>query len=395
MSKLYAQHGPAKGQKITNALEENRIYGVIFSPREEHIHSLFKYIDNTDKLDKSNCFYDPQFYYSMYNENLLKKLENVELFPKNVERKDWRRKSERLLNYFDKHVEVSSLISNSIIVPGFHIDKLDWKFDYSVDIYSYFYKKYNNRELYLSLLLSANIFFSKKEVDEILDEVINSIPVEERYGIYLTICYDENKSSNYEDIDSEVLANILYFIHALKKENFKIIVGYTFLNSLLFSMLDCEIIASGWFNTLRKFSKDRFDIVDSFGRRKKRYTSIPLVTNITLDLLNEIELETLETCLAGTTYDNILMNDLDSLSFSDLEQQYWEAISKEINNINNVTDKISYVENLLENALLIYDRILFENKEKKEFCSKIKKISSHLETWIIAIGLFKRKIAIY
>ena len=27
------------------------------------------------------------------------------------------------------------------------------------------------------------------------------------------------------------------------------------MNSILFSVLDCEFVASGWFNTLRKFQK--------------------------------------------------------------------------------------------------------------------------------------------
>lgn len=62
----------------------------------------------------------------------------------------------------------------------------------------------------------------------------------------------------------------MYFIYTLKKENIKIIVGYTFLNSILYAMSDCEAIASGWFNKLRKFDQNRFENVETYGKRKKK-----------------------------------------------------------------------------------------------------------------------------
>src|SRR5699024_8846712 len=96
--------------------------------------------------------------------------------------------------------------------------------------------------------------------------------------IYFTLCHDKNIDNNYEDMDANCLANVLYMVHHLQKAGFQFIIGYSFMNSILYYMLGCDFFASGWFNTLRKFKKNRFEMTDSFGRRKKRYTSIPLLT---------------------------------------------------------------------------------------------------------------------
>ncbi|NRY60866.1 hypothetical protein [Clostridium beijerinckii] len=394
MTKLFAQHGAAKGKKIDNAFDNDRIQGVIMSPREEGIDTMISYFNNNNLLNKDNCLYDPQFYYSTYNTSLLKKLEELECYPQNVERKDWRKKAERLLNYFDSHVKQSEKFSNSIIVPGFHIDKLDWKLDYSLDIYSYFYEKYENKNQYLSLLISFSLFHSSSDVDEMIEEVIDSIPKEERNGIYLTICYESTSNNNYEDVDPENLANVLYFVHSLKKEGFRIIVGYTFINSLLFAMLECDIVSSGWFNTLRKFNKDRFEESDTFGRRKKRYTSIPLLTNITFDIINNFDNDLFIKCLSGTSFDEAVADDLESVSFVDLEQQYWEAINNCIRDINESNEKIEYTIELIKDAKELYSDILARNSSAVELCSRIKKASSHLDVWITAILLFKRRASI-
>ncbi|OOM81224.1 hypothetical protein [Clostridium sp. BL-8] len=395
MTKLFAQHGAAKGKKIDNAFDNDRIEGVILSPREECIDTMISYINNNKLLNKDNCLYDPQFYYSTYNNtSLLKKLEELEHYPQKVERKDWRKKSERLLTYFDSHVKQSEMFSDAIIVPGFHIEKLDWKFDYSLDIYSYFYENYENKNQYLSLLISFSLFHSNSDVDEMIEEIVDNIQPEERNGIYLTVCYESTSNNNYEEVDPENLANVLYFVHSLKKEGFRIIVGYTFINSLLFTMLDCDIVSSGWFNTLRKFNKGRFEESDTFGRRKKRYTSIPLLTNITFDIINNFDEDLLIKCLSGTSFDQAVVDDLESLSFVDLEQQYWEAINNCVKDINKSNQKIQYTIKLIENAKKLYSDILIRNASSVELCYRIKKASSHLDVWITAIVLFKRRASI-
>ncbi|HDI0349895.1 TPA: hypothetical protein PJ431_002926, partial [Listeria innocua] len=178
---------------------------------------------------------------------------------------------------------------------------------------------------------------------------------------------------------------------------FKIIVGYTFINSILFSVLECEFVASGWFNTLRKFQRNRFDLSDSFGRRKKRYTSIPLLSYIMFDDLRrmlETEVINYEDVLSGSKYDDMFQQDPESLSFVDLEHQYWESISKILRRMEkagNISDRINLMRDLIKSAIELYKKVIdvLEQNGEKEAATRIKSTSKHLVTWLDAIDVFK------
>ena len=286
MTKLVVQHGPAKGQKINDSIDAHNVNGVIFSQNDEYFDSIYEYVVKNQGLSDVNCFLDPQFYYSTFDSSILKKLNDIESYPSNVTRRDWRKRNDTILAYLDYHAEKTKYISNTLITPGFYVDNIDWHFDYSVEIYNYCIEKYDFDHYALSLMIQNTFFSNKKNVEELVEELDDMC--KKRDYIYLTICYDVTAESNYEEIDPNCLANLLYSIYQLRRMGFKIIMGYSFMNSILFSMLGCEYVASGWFNTLRKFQKNKFELVDTFGRRKKRYTSIPLLSYLMLDDLNSM-----------------------------------------------------------------------------------------------------------
>ncbi|MCF2669433.1 hypothetical protein [Faecalicatena contorta] len=66
MTKLLAQHGTAKGKKMDNAITNQYLSGVIFSPREENLESIKKYYNNSSFLSPETTFLDPQLYYSTF-----------------------------------------------------------------------------------------------------------------------------------------------------------------------------------------------------------------------------------------------------------------------------------------------------------------------------------------
>lgn len=396
MTKILAQHGAAKGRKIDAAISDQYLSGVIFSPREESFVSINKYYNANDLLIPKTTFLDPQLYYSTFEGKIFKHLEDDICYPSKVTRRDWRKRTPELLKYLDKHAENSRLISNALITPGFFIQNLDWHFDYSIDIYDYCHENYDFDKYYLSLLISNNFFHSKSDVDEMIEDIIDN--VEDREGIYFSICYDKTDEKDYEFIDAQNLANILYFVFSLKSAGFDIIIGYTFLNSILFAMLDCEYIASGWFNNTRKFTKDRFEEIDSMGRRKKRYTSIPLFTYITFDNLNIIEESiNIEEILSGCDIDEFILYDRDAISFVDLEQQYWQALSIFVDRLNqypSLNEKTEFMISELNRSKKLYDRILETLSNDKEAYNRIKTNSKHLDSWIMGIETFKKRISL-
>lgn len=374
MTKLLAQHGTAKGKKIDFALSSHYISGAIFSPREESFTSIQKYCSDSTLLTNDTCYLDPQLYYSTFDGKIFKHLEDDICYPEKITRRDWRKKTPELMNYIEKHATNSASISDILITPGFFIQTLDWHFDYSLDIYNHCCENYSFRKYYLSLLISNNFFHSKSDVDEMLEDILDNIDYKE--GIYLTICYDKTDEKDYEYIDPQNLTNILYFIHSLNTAGFDIMVGYSFMNSVLFAMLNCEAVATGWFNNIRKFNRDRFEESETMGRRKKRYTSLPLFTYITFDNLNNASQSiALDDLLSGCIIDEYMSNSQDSISFVDLEQQYWQALSiiiEQINHYNSLSDRINHVLSELTNAKKLYASILNTLTDNKEAFNRIK-----------------------
>lgn len=395
MTNLLIQHGPAKGQKIDKAFENNIVEGTVFSPREETMESIKQYCDNLVYLNKDNTFIDPQFYYSTFDVELLKLLREQFEYPTKVTRKDWRKRNERLLKYFDNYSSKVEEVSNNIITPGFCIDSIDWKFDYSIDFYNYFKEKYKFEHYYMSLMIASEIFHSKNDVEDILEDIKDN--VDEKDGIYLIIKYPSTQIKNYESMDPEALSNILYFVYSLKMSGFKVIIGYTFLNSILFSMIDCDAVSTGWFNNLRKFEQSKFESVDSFGIRKKRYVSIPTLTNMTLELINECKEMDITKLYSNTRWDSIAIEDQDNVSFVDLEQQYWEALHNivtEINQKETILEKVKYMKQCIEKSRNIYDEMLNSTENKREVQNRIKLEFKHIDDWQFAIKLFEKKVAL-
>ncbi len=396
MTKLLIQHGPAKGQKIQVALENKNSEGVIFAPREETIEAITSYCNSIPNLNKDNTYIDPQFYYSTYNKELAKLLDSQFNYPIEISRRDCRKNKEMIYEYFDKYVDAIKPITNNVITPGFSIEAIDWKFDYSIDFYDDFKKRYDFKKYYLSLMLSAKIFHSKNDTEDILEDLKENI--DQNDGIYLIINHIPSQDNNYDSLDPETLSNILYFIYTLKQENIDIIVGYTFLNSVLYAMLDCEAVSSGWFNKLRKFDSNRFDDVDKYGKRKKRYTSTSSLTYMTIELIKEFKDDIdISILYSKTACDEKALEDEDNVSFVDLEHQYWEALSNilsEINKEETLVDKIKFVKNRISISREILEKIMNVTQNKEIVQDKVKNAFKHIDDWGFAIELFEKKASL-
>lgn len=395
MTKLLAQHGAAKGKKIDVALQNGYIDGVVFAPREDTMVGICDYVESVDELDRNNSFLDAQLYYSTYDGKIFKYLTEDGDYPTMVSRRDWRKRDPIVMNYLNHHAERTAKISNYLITPGFYIQSLDWKFDYSMEIYDYCKENYSFEKYYMTLLVSFNFFHSKSDVDEMIEEMIDNNADYE--GVYFTLCYDKTSEKNYDYVDSQNLANILYFVYSLKHAGIEVIIGYSFINTILFAMLDCDYVATGWFNTLRKFYSDRFEETAQMGRRKKRYVSLPLLSYISFEDLNNIrQVMDINTLLSGCRIDEYVLENQDAVSYVDLEQQYWEALSTFIYRLNacgSVKQRIEFMLNQIEQARNSYEEILSKLTNPIDY-NRIKIVAKHLDSWKMGIETFKNRISI-
>jgi len=398
MTKLLIQHGPAKGQKIEKSLSNGTTSGVIFSLRDEKIESIFEYISNCQKLNVENTFIDAQFYYSTYDKSLAKNLENTLDYPLEVSRRDFRINKEKVEKYFKEYNNYFKGKVNNFLVPGLSINSIDWKFDSSIDIYREFKEQETYKNYYLTLVISSKMFHSKNDIEEILYGITEETKDLSNNGIYLIINYDETNDSNYESIDSETMSNILYFIYMLKKKKFSIIIGYCFINSILFAALDCDYIGSGWFNNLRKFTNSKFENVDNFGRRKKKYFSTPLLSYINLENIKELAYYfDIDKLKSNTLCDDLAFNDIDSVSFVDLEQQFWEALNGVINEYNQdefAEVKLKKLKQKILDSISLSEEICDSIPNAVELRKIFKNNTSHLKEWLFALEMFIKKASI-
>ena len=137
---------------------------------------------------------------------------------------------------------------------------------------------------------------------------------------------------------------------------------------------------------------------DIFGRRKKKYFSIPLMSYINLETIRDLksyyEINELK---SKTLCDDLAFSNIDDVSFVDLEHQFWEALNIVINDVNsleNMEEKIKIIKVKILNAIALSDKVINSIPDFVELKNIIKVNTSHLKEWLFAIDLFIKKASI-
>lgn len=128
----------------------------------------------------------------------------------------------------------------------------------------------------------------------------------------------------------------------------------------------------------------------------KRYFSIPSLTYMTIELINEFKNDIDISILYSNTFcDKIALEDEDNVSFVDLEQQYWEAlfnVLSEINQKETIEEKIKLVKTMISKAREILEIIMNVTHTKEIVQDKVKNSFKHIDDWGFAIELFEKGI---
>lgn len=113
----------------------------------------------------------------------------------------------------------------------------------------------------------------------------------------------------------------------------------------------------------------------------------------------DTEIINYEDVLSGSKYDDKYQKNPESLSFVDLEHQYWESISiilGRMEKAGDISSRINFMRELIKNAIELYKKVivLLERNEEKEAATRIKSTSKLLVTWLDAIDVFKSRALI-
>lgn len=212
----------------------------------------------------------------------------------------------------------------------------------------------DKRPLYVTLAMDAEALQDRLALEEFLAEitVLDSPPD----GYYLLV-HQPTSGIAPELVDPRTLAGWMLMNHSLDLNGFKVINGYSDILTPFLAAAGGEAGATGWFNTQKVFSLDRFAPPSPGGRR-------PVYRYLSTHLLNSIRFDELQ--LLRDRFPEIL-NDLSTDDFYDPENgsmpdgqlqevlQTWDAISSLLP--DSQSPELSDCRNRIATATSQYERI--------------------------------------
>jgi hypothetical protein len=328
--KLYAQHGFGDGDKTSIGLAENLIQGVVFGAKDVSPEKLQEKLNQANEIAPGAArLLDPQFYVSLLGGGTNLRLGNLEEYPyfrpyRRSQLELNERVNEVLANTIDFQ---ASLPLTGIIAPNILISR---SFDSAEAVIAKNFiratgshkKSEDRRPVYATLAVSREALLEKSQLQEFLADItlLDNPPD----GFYLIVGASSSEART-EIFHADVIAGWLLLTYSLKVNGFEVINGYSDRLSPFLGAVGGDAGCSGWFNTLRTFSLDRFGPAAGGGRLPvQRYLSNRLLNRITYIELNSLR-PFLPELLNGLSHDT---------DFIDVEEpprtrevfQSWEAL---------------------------------------------------------------------
>jgi len=144
------------------------------------------------------------------------------------------------------------------------------------------------RPVYATLAVSREALLEKSLLQEFLADItlLDTPP----NGFYLLVGAS-NSEARTEIFHADLIAGWLLLNYSLKVNGFEVINGYSDRLSPFLGAVGGDVGCSGWFNTLKTFSLDRFAPAATGGRLPvQRYLSTRLLNRITFIELNGLRL---------------------------------------------------------------------------------------------------------
>lgn len=394
---IYLQHGPMWKPKTEDLLDKQLVNGIIWDPREENIERINMVKKENSNYNRISNVVDLKWFYKQFPNSTMKNLESLDYFPDTIIDRNYFRDIEEVKSKVKKMVEfqekmnVTEFLSPSLYMASFNERIIDRLFD--VDDLFYEFVKESGKEIILSLIIHESAFDNNTYMKEFIDDISNYIG---KYtGVYLVI--DRDNSSTIRHSFSETrLANVLKFIYSFKKMKFKVIMGYTGIESINYMAVGADVIATGWFYSLRRFNRleKGLEEYSNMGRAKKRYLSLNLLSELTIDdniqsIPSEQKLELYKLIFNGNSLDEeIKTQAYELIPMKNTFIQYFEGMNElnsKFDEIEEVEDKLFELENMINNAIKNID-IYNEKRRGIGFITK-----KHLLDYLNAIKKFKEE----
>lgn len=393
--KIFAQNGYGEGQKIIQAIGNNFVDGVIYSPKDITPKKLQEKLNElTGAYKKKEFLFDPQYYVSLMGSNPLLNIGKLEEYSEYYFSFESKGRLEREANIrkviektigFQKNIPISSIISPNILISR-SFDSIEGAIsknfirlakEINIELKS-------QKKVYCTLAVSAEALMNTNELQEFLSAITiyDNQPPD---GFYILISTRSLAIAHSEIYNADVVAGWMLLNYTLALNGFTVINGYSDLLSPLLVAVGGEGISTGWNSNLRNFSLERF------APEKRDGGSPPIIRYLSSSLLNRIRFDELDALKINF---NQILNNLptdslfikENLDRTDEIMQTWEtlsAISKEVSR-GSVSQNLNTFLNKINEAIGLYSKITaFYPLDKKS-------IGYHLEPIIFGIEKFKR-----
>lgn len=309
---ILAQHGHGKGDKVDIGLSSGVIDGVVLSPRHEEPDRLSEYVVVLRDSRGDNCviLVDPQFYLSALGAVNEGKLPDYSYYRPGLTRRSFIRGSS-LQEYaqetleFQSQLPLSAVIAPSVLFRDFRDPWSQIALSIGEESIAAWTRQANGLPLMIPLVFNETALHHRDALNEFLD-VISVWEVE---GFYVVV---EREDSSYPSLfDENVLANLMYLTYVLAILNgFRLIFGYTDLETVPLQAVGAAACATGWYNNLRQFNVPWSD--PGIRRQPRaRYTSTPLLASVLVvpELTTAVDLGLANDLATSSAVDGPLLGD--------------------------------------------------------------------------------------
>jgi len=294
--KLYAQHGFQPGKRISQALADELIDGVIYSAKDtapaELVSTLLQQPKGSDR------YFDPQYYACLLASQpgaRLGWLWGEEGYPyfrprrrPELEREANVRKDLQACLEFQAELPVTAFIAPNLVIRR-TLDSIEASIskEFIRNATSIASQVDKRKPIFATLAISADALGDRVELQNFLQEIteLENPP----QGFYLLI-ERPDQSISPSLVEQDVLSRWMLINHTLRINGFKTINGYSDLLAPYLGASGGFASACGWWNTLKAFSLKKFEPApDQFMRKPiARYTSVTLLKSLRCTELHDL-----------------------------------------------------------------------------------------------------------
>ena len=391
---ILVQHGWGKTTKIQQALGEESVAGVIMSPRDELPPRLAEFLSEiAHSYPQAERLVDPQLYAGTITQPRDGQLQHYPHYESDLSHSSFSPEGIRhFVNIsfnWQRDLDVTAMVSPSILIEDF--------FDRAAQIAIMLsqeaqlqHNRSQDKPLFVSLVVSEAALRNRAALNSWLNE-ISQIDVD---GFYLIL---QRGSDTYsQQYQPEVLAALMGICYSLSEINeYRVVVGYTDMATLLLHAVGVDATAAGWSVGLRQFTLRRFLPVTGGRQPRPRYSSGPLTNSIFVtDLEPLYNAGRIAEVLSDTPYDSRFNGNTNPENVpwpaEEAALHHWHVLSNlaRLTAAGRIGERLDRAEGHLGQAIAQYSRIA----PLVPFTSEGG--ATHLHQWLEALNSFRSEFAV-